>query len=171
MGVNTAAGQARLKSQRKGLAPITFRKEYTPMSISVFSDKNHPPTQDDVLAELGSQQPLWERLSQFIAKSYQIPGDFTFGGKNYGWNIWYRKGGRTLASLYPQHESFVIQIVLGKAEVEKALGLSLGDHVGKMLRETPQLHDGCWLFIPIQSEKDVEDVEGLLQVKRRPVKS
>lgn len=91
-------------------------------------------------------------------------------GKNYGWNVWYRKSGKTLASLYPQERGFVVQIVLGKDQVEKALQLSLGENVGNVLRTTPQLHDGRWLFMHVGSETDVADIEQLLQVKRRPRK-
>lgn len=93
---------------------------------------------------------------------------WSFGGKKYGWNIWYRRSGKTLASLYPQREYFVAQIVLGKAQVEKAFQLELGEHVRTVLAETPQLHDGRWLFIQVRTEQDVADVQALLQVKQRP---
>jgi len=42
-----------------------------------------------------------------------MPDEFSFGGKNYGWNIWYRKSGKSLVSLYPQEKSIVAQVVLG----------------------------------------------------------
>ena len=60
------------------------------------------------------------------------------------------------------------QIVLGNAQVEQALELELGENVGSRLRETPQFHDGRWLFIPVRTERDAADVQQLLQVKRRP---
>ena len=47
--------------------------------------------------------------------------------------------------------------------------------MGKMVsvkitvRETQQFHDGRWLFIPITTETDVQDVEQLLLGKKRPV--
>jgi hypothetical protein len=64
----------------------------------------------------------------------------------------------------------VSQVVLGKEQVEKALGLRLGAKVGNMVRETPQFHDGKWLFIPVTTEIDVQDIEQLLLAKKRPVK-
>ena len=62
----------------------------------------------------------------------------------------------------------VAQIVLGNAQVEQALALELGEAVGTLLRETPQFHDGRWLFIPVRTARDAVDVKQLLQVKRRP---
>jgi hypothetical protein len=138
------------------------------MSIGTFLDKDHQPTMPEVLDALGSVQPLWEKLTQFISNNYPIPVEWKFGGKNYGWNIWYRKSGKTLVSLYPQHEGFVAQIVLGKDQVNQSLSLKLGKHVGIVLKEIPQLHDGRWLFIQVKTEQDIKDIQQLLQVKRKP---
>jgi hypothetical protein len=140
------------------------------MSIGYFVDKDHPPSTEEIAAALGEKRALWDSLVQFIADSYQLAVEPSFGGKNYGWNLWYRKGGKSLVSLYPQQEGIVAQVVLGKAELEKAMALNLGEHVSKLLRETPRLHDGCWLFIPVTSEEDARDVQQLLLVKRRATK-
>ena len=138
------------------------------MTIGLFTDRAHQPTVPEVLDALGPKQPLWDELAQFIADNYPIPGEWNFGGKNYGWNLWYRKSGKTLVTLYPQKGYFVAQIVLGKDQVEQALTLKLGKNVGTVLAETPQLHDGRWLFIKVKTKQDVTDIQQLLQVKRRP---
>ena len=138
------------------------------MTIGLFADKEYQPTETAVLEALGTKRSLWEELTQFIADNYPIPGEWNFGGKNYGWNLWYRKSGKTLVTLYPQDRYFVAQIVLGKDQVEQALALKLGKNVGTVLAETPQLHDGRWLFIKVKTKRDVADVQQLLQIKRRP---
>ncbi len=140
------------------------------MSVGCFLDKNHMPSPEDVQAALGAQYGLWIKLLSFMEVNYQIPIDFSYGGKKYGWNLWYRKGGKSLASLYPQDQHFIAQVVLGKAEVEKAMQLDLGEKVGGLLKETPSLHDGKWLFIPVRAETDEQDVEQLILVKRRPIR-
>jgi len=73
-----------------------------------------------------------------------------------------------MTALHPQQERILAQIVLGKAQAERALQLELGEKISRMLRETPQLRDGRWLFIPVTSESDAEDVEKLLLAKMRP---
>ena len=40
--------------------------------------------------------------------------------------------------------------------------LRLGKNVGTVLKETPQLHDGRWLFVKVKTEKDVKDIQQLL---------
>lgn len=140
------------------------------MPMSYFTDKNEKPTDEDILKALGAAQVQWVDLLRFIAEKFMIPPELSFGGKNYGWNLWYRKSGKSLVTLYPQQDCFVAQVVLGKDQVEKALSLVLGENVGGALRSTPQLHDGRWLFITARSDQDVADIQQLLVAKRKPVK-
>jgi len=139
------------------------------MTESCFTDSKRPPTQDEIRSALGSCFPLWERLILFIEKSYQVKGTWsTWGPAKYGWNLRYRRKGRSLTALHPQEERILVQVVLGKAQAERALQLELGEDISRMLREAPQLRDGRWLFIPVTSESDTEDVEKLLLAKMRP---
>lgn len=140
------------------------------MAIGCFLEKDLAPTQAQIKAALGDSFPHWERLLAFIEESYQMPGELSWGGSKYGWNLWYRKSGKSLVSLYPQEGHFIAQVVLGREQVEKALALPLGGKVGGMVRDTPQLHDGKWLFISIDSARDVEDIMQLLLLKKKPVK-
>ncbi len=140
------------------------------MAIGFFVDKTHMPSEGEMKTAMGAAYPLWQKLLMFIEENYQMPGELSFGGQKYGWNLWYRKSGKSLVSLYPQADSFIAQVVLGKDQVEAALGLALGEKVRRMLRETPQLHDGKWLFIPVTDEVDERDIEQLLLVKKRPIK-
>lgn len=138
------------------------------MSVGLFVEKDHPPSSQEMLRALGPAGSLWEKLVQFITDNYQIPGEFSFGGKKYGWNLWVRKSGKTLTSLYPHQDHFIAQVVLGKDQAEQALQLDLGQNVRQVLEGAPQLHDGRWLFIPVHSEEDEQDVEQLLRIKKRP---
>jgi hypothetical protein len=140
------------------------------MAIGYFLDKNHMPTPDELAFVLGSKLSLWNRLTKFLFDSYQMTGDLTFGGKKYGWNLWYRKSGKSLASLYPQQDGLIAQVVLGKDQVARAMQLDLGEVVWKTLRETPQFHDGRWLFIPVINERDADDIIQLLIIKKKPIK-
>ena len=140
------------------------------MAVGYFLDKTVEPSQDEIDATLGASASLWHALLDFIETSFAIPGIFSCAGPKYGWNLWYKKGGKALVTLFPQKDYFVAQVVLGKEQVEKALALDLGEKVGRLLRETPQFHDGRWLFIAVSDEVDLKDVEMLLLLKRKPIK-
>jgi hypothetical protein len=143
----------------------------TEMVIGTFLDKEHQPTMREIFASIGAKRKSWERLAQFIADNYRIRGDLAFYGKNYGWASRFRKGGKVLASIYPGKDSFTVQIVLGETLVEKASGLKLGRNVRKVLENAHQFPEGRWLFIRIESQQDITDVQQLLVLKARPLKN
>ncbi len=139
--------------------------------MDYFTDHSHQPSPEEIRLALGLLYPLWERLTRFIDTHYQIAEEWsTWGPAKHGWGLRYRTKGRALAALYPQKDMIIAQVVLGKAQAERAQSLKLGEKVSKMLRESPQLRDGRWLFIPVLDEADVEDVEQLLLVKMRPTR-
>ena len=142
------------------------------MTTGYFIDRGHQPSLEEIRFALGSRYPLWERLTRFIETNYQIGGQWSFWGPaKSGWNLRYRRRGKALVALYPQEKRLIAQVVLGKAQAKRALGLKLGEQVSVMLREAPQLHDGRWLFIPVLNKADARDVEQLLLVKMSPVRS
>ena len=138
------------------------------MSISAFNDKQTLPSLDELRTTLGGSQPWWEQIQAFMFEMYQLPGEMKYGGKNYGWFADYRKGSRPLLALYPRQEGITVQIVLGKAEAALAKTLELGAHLASTLRETVPFHDGLWMFVPLESQEDVQDVLALVQVKAKP---
>ena len=138
------------------------------MSIGVFDEKDHRPTRKDIERALGAKRALFEQLMVCMNAVYQMKGEWTYGGKNFGWNIWYRKSGETLLNLFPQKGYLVAQVVLGKEHVEKASALTPGANVKDVFSRAPQFHDGRWLYIPVRTKRDVVDVQALVQLKRKP---
>ena len=139
------------------------------MAIGVFVDKEHKPTAAEIAVTLGSKRPLWENLNGFIADSYRLKSDFAFYGKNYGWALRYRKGGKALLSLYPGQDSFTAQIIIGQEQAEKALGLGLSKRVNKITEDAHPYPEGLWLFIKVESERALNDIKQLLTVKLQPI--
>lgn len=110
-------------------------------------DKTSQPSFEDMVAWLG--EPLskeWSNLRRFLEETYHILVIFSLGGKS-GWNLQYRILGKPLIEMYPEHGSFTTLVILGKAELEKALERidSYGLLVQKALLETTRYHDGCWM--------------------------
>ncbi|MGZ4853145.1 MAG: DUF3788 family protein [Halobacteriota archaeon] len=104
-------------------------------------------------------------LTRFIEENYRVKRDFAFYGKNYGWALRFRSGGRALAAFYPGAGSFTVQIIIGPAQLEDALRLHLGAEVRNILRNARAFTEGRWLLIPVESEQDCCDVQRLLRVR------
>jgi hypothetical protein len=115
---------------------------------------------------LGSVYPLWESLTHFIESKSQVTSDWSsWGPAKSGWGLRYRRKGKALVALYPQKDRFMAQVVLGKAQAERAITLELGELITKILSESPQLRDGRWLSIPVLCQEHLDDLKQLLLVK------
>jgi hypothetical protein len=142
--------------------------EEVDMAPTAFMNRDHVPTESEIAEALGRSARLWARLTTYLADAYGIEPTYVPPSKSYGWDVKYRKGGRTLVSLTPDRGGFTALVVLGERESEAARALDLGDHVRGVFDSARQLRDGRWLFVPVESARDVEDVERLLAVKRKP---
>ena len=135
------------------------------MPVGSLVDGKHRPTAHDISSVLGSRAILYKDLCESIATDYGIKGELEFGGPKYGWVLEYRKGGRPLAALYPANKKLIVQIVLGRNAVEEAAKLDLGRNVRAVYDNARQLYDGRWLFVPVTSKRDLEDVKRLIRIK------
>ena len=136
------------------------------MLKGVFTDRDHIPTLDEIRGVLGPCYAWWERLTQFVERADQVEGCWSmWGPKQSGWKLRYKRKGRAVAALYPLENRLIVEIVLGKMQAERAMKLDLEDKWNSLLRETPQLRDGRWLYFTVLTESDVEVIERLIRLK------
>ena len=134
------------------------------MARSVFLDPAAAPNNDEVARALGSSALLWSELCGWLLDA-GARGEYRWGGARYGWEFVVRRAGRPMATLTPQDGSFVVLVVLGRTEGEAARALELEPRVGRLLAETPRLHDGQWLYLPVGDRLTLRAVIALLELK------
>ncbi len=142
------------------------------MAFERMGNKNHMPTEEEILAAIGQPAGCWTALRRYLAETYQIEGDLKIGSEKYGWFLSFRKGGRPLCELFPEKGAFTALVVLGGKETAQARAEldSFGPNVRACLETSPSFHDGCWLWIRVQDARDVEDIQRLVLMKRKAVK-
>lgn len=136
-------------------------------------DGTHTPVEKQITDFIGEPaKGAWVKLRQFLKENYDIAPEMIFD-KKHGWDVRYRKSGKTLVTLTPEKGAVRILIVLGREESEKALSMrnELSPKMSKLIENTKQLHDGRWLWIRLFQAKDAEDIEKLLPIKRKPKKT
>ena len=136
-------------------------------------DGTHTPIEQEMADFIGEPaKGAWVKLTRFLKENYDIMPEMIFD-KKHGWDVRYRKSGKTLITLTPEKGAVRALIVLGREESEKALSMrnELSSQMSKLIEDTKQLHDGRWLWIRLFQTKDVEDVEKLLPLKRKPKKT
>ena len=135
-------------------------------------DEDIKPTEDKIAKIIGESSNLWFEMRKYLEENYDFTPELVYYGKKYGWTLRYRKSGKTLCSLFPEKDAFTVLIVLGKKEVEKIYSLTskLNSEVRSLFENTEQLRDGRWLWIRVKTSSDVDSIELLLKVKRKPKK-
>ena len=113
---------------------------------------------------------MWNKLTDAIDSLYDVDRIW-----NKGFGAWkieykYRRGGKTLCTFYAKENAANLLITYGKAEREKFEKIkgSVSKQLQDIYDRTETLHDGKWLWIPLDNEMNVEDIIEMLKIKRRP---
>ena len=136
------------------------------MSVSFFADKTHQPTGAEIRGAMGPWFSTWQELTQWLRENYPIQEDFKFlYCRNYGWGLRFRIKGKLLINLYPGRGNFTAQIILRPEAVEAAQSIELGENARQAIERANPYPEGRWLFIPVESKNDLEDVRRLLALR------
>lgn len=131
----------------------------------------HIPSQSAMAELLG--QPLlevWQALCLAIDEKYDMERVWNTGGKNWAYEYKYRRGGKTLCSLYAKSNCIGFMIIFGKEERTKFEEIrgTLSDAVCRQYDEAKIYHDGKWVMFEPADTADFDDYMKLLAVKRKP---
>ena len=117
--------------------------------------------------------PLFDSLCSYLEETYQVKPvvEFSKCTMQYGWNVKYKKGGRSLCTLYPQEGSFLALVVIGTREMAEAEILLpfLTEYVQQAFAETKTGMQQKWLMIEVKNTEVLEDVKQLVAL-RQPAK-
>jgi hypothetical protein len=133
----------------------------------IFLDADAAPSSDDLAAMLGPVAPLWSELCGWLLE-VGAHAQLRWGGPRYGWELVVRRAGRPFTTLSVRRGSFVGQVVLGRREAEAACVANLDPGIRRLLGETPQLHDGTWLYLPVVDPESLRALTALLELKLPP---
>ncbi len=129
------------------------------------------PSQSTMTDLLG--QPLfevWQKLCVVIDEKYEMERLWNAGGKNWIYEYKYRRGGKTLCSLYAKDNRIGFMIIFGKNEREKLEEIrdTLSDAVCRRYDEAKTYRDGKWVMFEPTDTSEFDDYMKLLAVKRKP---
>ncbi|SMP70726.1 DUF3788 family protein [Anoxynatronum buryatiense] len=114
--------------------------------------------------------PLWEQLCTYVETAYQSKPVLEYSGcsMQHGWNVKYKKAGRTLCTLYPMEGSFIALIVIGereRAETEMMLPF-FTEYLQQLYHETKIGMGQKWLMIHVTEDAVLEDVKQCIAIRR-----
>lgn len=131
-------------------------------------EKGVKPNDRLILNEIGIKESLWLSFTEFLKEQYDHVPIVKKEGKDKSWTIRYRKSGKTLVTLYPKKDEFVVLIVLGKDEVNRTREILLNSTIRTVFESAKQYHDGRWLWIRPKTKSDLESIKSILVIKKKP---
>ena len=130
------------------------------------------PSMAKINAYLNS--PLFECLCTYLEVEYQSKPvlEYSRCSMQYGWNVKYKKAGRTLCTLYPMEGCFIALIVIGDREMtETELMLPFFTEYIQQLYHGTKIGMGQkWLMINVTDDAVLEDVKQLIAIRRNKKK-
>ena len=129
------------------------------------------PSQSTMVDLLGqSLYKVWQALCLAIDEKYEMEQLWNTGGKNWTYEYKYRRGGKTLCSLYAKNACVGFMIIFGKDERTKfeAIRDTLSADICRQYDEAQTYHDGKWVMFQPTSTADFDDYMKLLPIKRKP---
>ena len=127
------------------------------------------PTEAEIAEYIAN--PLWKDLNDFLQENYEVVPSYSYStcSGQPGWNVKYKKAGRSLCTLYPMPGFFIVLVVIGTREEMEAepILLECDESIQTMYNGAVPLMGSRWLMIHVTSEKILDDVKHLIQLRRK----
>lgn len=113
--------------------------------------------------------PLWQQLREHLETECQSKPilEYSRCSMQKGWNVKYKKAGRTLCTLYPMEGFYIALVVIGekeRAEIELALPF-FTEYLRKLYHETKTGMGQKWLMINVTDHAVLEDVKQCISLR------
>lgn len=133
-------------------------------------DKTVCPTLEEISEAV--RNPVFMAFCSEIMETYRCAEKITFSGCSLepGWNIKFKKAGKTLCTIYPREGCFTVMAVVGpkeKAAVEAVLPECPAE-LQELYRQTREGNGQRWLMIDLEDQGELyRDVLRLVEIRRK----
>ena len=118
----------------------------------------------------GELYSVWEELCRRIEEKYDMETLWSDGYRDWIYEYKYRRGGKTLCTLYAKENAIGLLIIFGKDERAKfeAARVDYSEEICRIYDEAQTYHDGKWVMYFPADASMFDDFIRLLSIKRRP---
>lgn len=138
------------------------------MDWNLLYSEKEPPSWEQIAEYIND--PLWTVFNQRIQSTYHCDPRLEYSrcSMQAGWNIKYKKSGRSLCTLYPMQGYFIALVVIGSRELTEAELLMpiCSDYVQTVFRNTKTGNGQKWLMLEVREESIMRDVFTLINLRK-----
>lgn len=134
---------------------------------SELYNENNQPTLEEFQDYV--QSGLWTKLHNYIENTYSAAPKIEYSkcSMQKGWNIKYKKKGKSICTLYPMEGYFIALVVVGKKEESEAEFLvpSCCSYIQELYKKTSFSCGGRWLMVNVKEEEVLEDTIKFIELR------
>ena len=135
----------------------------------------YPPEITPTLYQLEEyiDSPLWRKLNDYLCQTYKTEPKMAYSGCSMqeglwkGWNIKYKKSGKSLCTVYPKQGYFLSLVPVGLREMHDAELLMpiCTEYTQNLFMQTVSGHNGKSLAFDVNSENILHDIMNLIAIR------
>lgn len=112
---------------------------------------------------------IWNEFTEAIDSLYDVDKLWNKGFGDWVLEYKYRRGGKTLCTFYAKKDVANLLITYGKTERDKfdVIKESISKPLQDIYEKTKVLHDGKWLWIPLDEKAMIMDKITMLKIKKK----
>lgn len=134
-----------------------------------LQNMDHMPDIGEIDAYIGNS--LFKQFYEYILTEYKALCKIEYSKDTWarGWNIKFRKAGKSLCVIYPKEKYFTVLVVIGRKEREKAEELlsEFSDEMQSIYHKTKEGNGQRWLMIDLKSKDRLyQDTLRLIRIRR-----
>ncbi|MCI9112950.1 MAG: DUF3788 domain-containing protein [Oscillibacter sp.] len=121
-----------------------------------------------------ADNPLWPELRRYLKDAYGAEPrlDYSRCGLEPGWNLKFKKGSKSLATVYLRPGYVTAMISIAPKDEPEAEGVLLActEYTRTLYQNTASSKMGRWLMVDLTSPEILEDIKALLALRAKPAK-
>lgn len=134
-----------------------------------LQEKEYCPTLEEIAQYI--KNPVFMQFCNDIKEKYNCSEKIEFSSCSWerGWNIKFKKAGKTLCTIYPRELYFAVMIVVGSKEKERVEAIlpECTEQLQQIYHQTKEGNGQRWLMIDLEDNEALYyDLFRLIQIRR-----
>lgn len=135
------------------------------MALSIFDQKDMPPTESDLANALKDSFQDWERIKSYVVQEYPTAKEkWNFAGAKWGWGYSLHDKKRAIVYLTPCDGCFIVGIVFGQKATDMAMQSTISESVKEEIMKAPVYGEGRGIRLDFNPDM-LEDVCRMIDAK------
>ena len=136
------------------------------MALSIFDDKSHQPTPEDLEEALGASYDLWKQIVAFVHRNYPAAiEEWKHPGKNWGWGFRLKDKRRVIIYQTPGNGFFRVAMVFGEKATQQVLSSEVSGNLKELLESAAVYAEGRGIRWEVKTPDQLKDIETLILIK------